>query len=78
MTRIRNPVLAGQELLKKGLRTKWVIVKMGAKGSTLITMSSISCAPAFKVLVGTNTFSCVKVSILVSFYLWLDAIMVHF
>ncbi|KAG5532228.1 hypothetical protein RHGRI_026753 [Rhododendron griersonianum] len=48
LTRIRNPVLAGQELLKKGLRAKWVNVKMGAKGSTLITMSSISCAPAFK------------------------------
>ena len=50
MTGIKNPILAGQELLKKGVRTKWVIVKMGSRGSILITMSSISCAPAFKVL----------------------------
>ncbi|KAF7120621.1 hypothetical protein RHSIM_Rhsim13G0031800 [Rhododendron simsii] len=57
LTGIRNPVLAGQELLKKGLRTKWVIVKMGAKGSILITMSSISCAPAFKVNV-VDTVGC--------------------
>lgn len=50
LTGIGNPVLAGQELLKQGVRTKWVIVKMGAKGSILITTSSVSCAPAFKVL----------------------------
>ncbi|XP_057512596.1 fructokinase-1-like [Actinidia eriantha] len=57
LTGIGNPVLAGQELLRKGLRTKWVIVKMGAKGSILITMSSISCAPAFKVNV-VDTVGC--------------------
>nr|DAD36692.1 TPA_asm: hypothetical protein HUJ06_007333 [Nelumbo nucifera] len=48
LTGIENPILAGQQLLRKGVRTKWVIVKMGSKGSILITMSSISCAPAFK------------------------------
>lgn len=49
LTGIENAVQAGQELLKRGVRTKWVIVKVGPKGSILITKSSISCAPAFKV-----------------------------
>ncbi|CAJ2627730.1 unnamed protein product [Trifolium pratense] len=49
LTGIGDPILAGQELLKRGIRTKWVIVKMGLKGSILITASSIVCAPAFKV-----------------------------
>ncbi|MCE2056211.1 hypothetical protein HAX54_044266 [Datura stramonium] len=49
LTGISDPVLAGQELLKNGVYTKWVIVKMGPKGSILITNSSITCAPAFKV-----------------------------
>ncbi|WCJ21659.1 pfkB-like carbohydrate kinase family protein [Euphorbia peplus] len=49
LTGIGDPLLAGKELLRKGTRTKWVIVKMGSRGSILITMSSISCAPAFKV-----------------------------
>ncbi|XP_065861013.1 fructokinase-1 [Euphorbia lathyris] len=49
LTGIGDPLLAGKELLRKGIRTKWVIVKMGSRGSILITMSSISCAPAFKV-----------------------------
>uniref|UniRef100_A0A2N9I417 Carbohydrate kinase PfkB domain-containing protein n=1 Tax=Fagus sylvatica TaxID=28930 RepID=A0A2N9I417_FAGSY len=57
LTGIKNPILAGQELLKKGVRTKWVIVKMGSRGSILITMSSISCAPAFKVNV-VDTVGC--------------------
>ncbi|KAA8543336.1 hypothetical protein F0562_021169 [Nyssa sinensis] len=57
LTGIGNPILAGQELLRKGVRTKWVIVKMGSKGSILITMSSISCAPAFKVNV-VDTVGC--------------------
>ncbi|CAL5427497.1 unnamed protein product [Camellia sinensis] len=57
LTGIGNPVLAGQELLRKGIRTKWVIVKMGATGSILITMSTISCAPAFKVNV-VDTVGC--------------------
>ncbi|KAK9281183.1 hypothetical protein L1049_004078 [Liquidambar formosana] len=57
LTGIGNPILAGQELLRKGIRTKWVIVKMGAKGSILISMSSISCAPAFKVNV-VDTVGC--------------------
>ncbi|CAI0385603.1 unnamed protein product [Linum tenue] len=49
LTGIGDPVLAGQELLQNGVRTKWVIVKMGSKGSILVTASTISCAPAFKV-----------------------------
>ncbi|XP_059660388.1 fructokinase-1 isoform X2 [Cornus florida] len=57
LTGIGNPILAGQELLRKGVRTKWVIVKMGSRGSILITMSSISCAPAFKVNV-VDTVGC--------------------
>ncbi|KAJ4968495.1 hypothetical protein NE237_015196 [Protea cynaroides] len=57
LTGIENPILAGQELLRKGERTKWVIVKMGDKGSILITMSSISYAPAFKVNV-IDTVGC--------------------
>ncbi|KAK4560280.1 hypothetical protein RGQ29_009169 [Quercus rubra] len=57
LTGIKNPILAGQELLKKGVRTKWVIVKMGSRGSIIISMSSISCAPAFKVNV-IDTVGC--------------------
>ncbi|CAK7346461.1 unnamed protein product [Dovyalis caffra] len=57
LTGIGNPMLAGQELLKKGIHTKWVIVKMGSRGSILVTMSSISCAPAFKVNV-IDTVGC--------------------
>lgn len=49
LTGIDDPILAGQELLKNGACTKWVIVKMGPKGSILITKSSITCAPGFKV-----------------------------
>ncbi|XP_047937911.1 fructokinase-1 [Salvia hispanica] len=49
LTGIEDPILAGQELLKEGIRTKWVIIKMGPRGSLLITPSSISCAPGFKV-----------------------------
>ncbi|XP_022155839.1 fructokinase-1 [Momordica charantia] len=57
LTGIKDPVLAGNELLKKGVRTKWVIVKMGSRGSILITRTSISCAPAFKVNV-VDTVGC--------------------
>ncbi|XWS36386.1 hypothetical protein CRYUN_Cryun20dG0080900 [Craigia yunnanensis] len=57
LTGIANPILAGQELLRKGVRTKWVVVKMGPKGSILITTSSITCAPAFKVKV-MDTVGC--------------------
>ncbi|KAK8565328.1 hypothetical protein V6N13_020449 [Hibiscus sabdariffa] len=57
LTGIANPILAGQELLSKGVRTKWVVVKMGPKGSILITPSSISCASAFKVKV-MDTVGC--------------------
>ncbi|BBH10219.1 pfkB-like carbohydrate kinase family protein [Prunus dulcis] len=57
LTGIENPISAGQELLKQGVHTKWVIVKMGPRGSILITRSSISCAPAFKVNV-IDTVGC--------------------
>ncbi|KAI3449733.1 hypothetical protein Pfo_006398 [Paulownia fortunei] len=57
LTGKEDPILAGQELLRKGIRTKWVIIKMGPKGSILITPSSISCAPAFKVNV-IDTVGC--------------------
>lgn len=51
LTGTEDPILAGQELLRKGIRTKWVIIKMGPKGSILVSRSSISCAPAFKVVI---------------------------
>ncbi|MQL98922.1 hypothetical protein Taro_031639 [Colocasia esculenta] len=57
LTGVKSPVLAGQELIRKGTRTKWVVIKMGARGSILITKSSISCAPAFKVSV-LDTVGC--------------------
>ncbi|KAH9602775.1 hypothetical protein KSS87_023062 [Heliosperma pusillum] len=57
LTGIRNPILAGQELLKNGLRCKWVIIKLGSKGSVLITMSGISCAPSYEVKV-IDTVGC--------------------
>ncbi|KAK1310852.1 hypothetical protein QJS10_CPA08g00172 [Acorus calamus] len=57
LTGISNPILAGQELIKKGTRTKWVVIKMGEKGSILITASNISCAPSFKVDV-VDTVGC--------------------
>ncbi|XP_038898169.1 fructokinase-1 [Benincasa hispida] len=57
LTGIKDPILAGNELLKKGVRTKWVIVKMGSRGSILITKTAISCAPAFKVNV-VDTVGC--------------------
>ncbi|GLU03629.1 hypothetical protein SLE2022_208180 [Rubroshorea leprosula] len=57
LTGIGNPTLAGQELLRRGVQTKWVIVKMGPKGSLLITTSSVTCAPAFQVKV-IDTVGC--------------------
>ncbi|PKA58314.1 putative fructokinase-4 [Apostasia shenzhenica] len=57
LTGIRNPILAGRDLIRKGVRVKWVIIKLGAKGSMLITKSSISCAPAFMVDVA-DTVGC--------------------
>ncbi|KAG4976738.1 5-dehydro-2-deoxygluconokinase 1 [Glycine soja] len=56
LTGINDPILAGQEFLKRGIRTKWVIVKMGSKGSILITASSVACAPAFKALSSHSNF----------------------
>lgn len=57
LTGIKNPVQAGQEILRNGKRTKWVIVKMGSKGSILVTKSSVSVAPAFKVPSYRSTLS---------------------
>ncbi|KAK9087316.1 hypothetical protein Syun_029710 [Stephania yunnanensis] len=57
LTGVGNPILAGRKLLKEGVCTKWVIVKMGSKGSFLITSSSVSYAPAFKVNV-VDTVGC--------------------
>ncbi|XP_020590458.1 probable fructokinase-1 [Phalaenopsis equestris] len=57
LTGIKNPILAGRELIDKGVRIKWVVIKMGAKGSMLITKSTISCAPAFMVNV-VDTVGC--------------------
>ncbi|XP_010557162.1 PREDICTED: probable fructokinase-4 [Tarenaya hassleriana] len=54
---IRDPVQAGQQILRSGKRTNWVIVKMGSKGSILVTSSSVSLAPAFKVDV-VDTVGC--------------------
>ncbi|KAA3471215.1 5-dehydro-2-deoxygluconokinase [Gossypium australe] len=57
LTGLVDPILAGQELLRKGNRTKWVVVKMGPKGSILITKFSITCASAFKVKI-MDTVGC--------------------
>ncbi|KAG8485481.1 hypothetical protein CXB51_021174 [Gossypium anomalum] len=57
LTGLVDPILAGQELLWKGNRTKWVVVKMGPKGSILITKSGITCASAFKVKI-MDTVGC--------------------
>ncbi|GMH30837.1 hypothetical protein Nepgr_032680 [Nepenthes gracilis] len=57
LTGIGNPVLAGQELLKRSSRTQWVVVKMGSKGSILITLLSISYAPTFKIKI-VDTVGC--------------------
>lgn len=56
LTGIRDPILAGMEFLRKGICTEWVVVKMGSKGSILITKSSISFAPAFKVSLYYQSF----------------------
>ncbi|KAG8073586.1 hypothetical protein GUJ93_ZPchr0006g40829 [Zizania palustris] len=57
LTNIRNPIQAGQELLKRGIRTRWVVIKMGSKGSIMVTKNSVSCAPSFKIDV-VDTVGC--------------------
>ncbi|KAB2016096.1 hypothetical protein ES319_D08G072700v1 [Gossypium barbadense] len=57
LTGLVDPILSVQELLRKGNRTKWVVVKMGPKGSILITKSGITCASAFKVKI-MDTVGC--------------------
>ncbi|KAL9271797.1 hypothetical protein AKJ16_DCAP18846, partial [Drosera capensis] len=57
LTGISNPILAGQELLRRSERAKWIAVKMGTKGSILISLSGVSYAPAFKVRV-VDTVGC--------------------
>ncbi|XP_062209976.1 fructokinase-1-like [Phragmites australis] len=57
LTNIRNPIQAGQELLKRGIRTKQAVIKMGSKGSIMITKNTVSCAPSFKINV-VDTVGC--------------------
>ncbi|GJN30372.1 hypothetical protein PR202_gb18669 [Eleusine coracana subsp. coracana] len=57
LTNIKHPIQAGQELLKKGIRTKQVVIKMGSKGSIMITENAVSCAPSFKINV-VDTVGC--------------------
>ncbi|CAN6290573.1 unnamed protein product [Urochloa humidicola] len=57
LTNVKNPIVAGQELLKRGIRTKQVVVKMGSKGSIMITKNAVSCAPSFKINV-VDTVGC--------------------
>ncbi|KAL5210156.1 hypothetical protein ABZP36_005779 [Zizania latifolia] len=57
LTNIRNPIQAGQELLKRGIRTRWVVIKMGSKGSIMVTKSVVSCAPSFEIDV-VDTVGC--------------------
>ncbi|GJN30374.1 hypothetical protein PR202_gb18673 [Eleusine coracana subsp. coracana] len=57
LTNIKHPIKAGQELLKKGIRTKQVVIKMGSKGSIMITENAVSCAPSFKINV-VDTVGC--------------------
>lgn len=57
LTNVKNPIEAGQELLKRGIRTKQVVIKMGSKGSIMITKNAVSCAPSFKINV-VDTVGC--------------------
>ncbi|KAG9452579.1 hypothetical protein H6P81_005483 [Aristolochia fimbriata] len=57
LTGITDPILSGQELIRRGVRTKWVIIKMGPKGSILITRQKIFFAPGLKVEV-VDTVGC--------------------
>ncbi|KAG2554560.1 2-dehydro-3-deoxygluconokinase-like [Panicum virgatum] len=57
LTNVKNPIEAGQELLKRGIRTKQVVIKMGSKGSIMITKNVVSCAPSFKINV-VDTVGC--------------------
>ncbi|CAL9146610.1 uncharacterized protein LOC135629437 [Musa acuminata AAA Group] len=43
VTGIKNPIQAGQELISRGERTKWVIIKLGSMGSILINSSTVMC-----------------------------------
>ncbi|XP_057825659.2 uncharacterized protein LOC131037517 isoform X1 [Cryptomeria japonica] len=57
LTEISNPVLAAQDLLQSGLNTKWVIIKLGSRGSLMVTSNGYHYAPAFKVHVA-DTVGC--------------------
>jgi len=57
LTNVKNPIEAGQELLKRGIRTKQVVIKMASKGSIMITKNAVSCAPSFKINV-VDTVGC--------------------
>jgi hypothetical protein len=49
LTGLANPALAAQDLLHRGLFTKWVIIKMGSGGSMMVTSKGLFYAPALKV-----------------------------
>ncbi|KAH9322665.1 hypothetical protein KI387_017304, partial [Taxus chinensis] len=57
LTKISNPVLAAQDLLQSGLITKWVIIKLGSRGSLMVTSNGCHYTPAFKVDVA-DTVGC--------------------
>ncbi|MCO5609515.1 hypothetical protein L7F22_063743 [Adiantum nelumboides] len=49
LTGLEDPTLAAKDLLAKGQRTKWVIVKLGESGCLMVTANSVYTVPAFKV-----------------------------
>lgn len=57
LTGLANPALAAQNLLHRGLFTKWVIIKMGSGGSMMVTSKGLFYAPALKVDVA-DTVGC--------------------
>ncbi|KAI5066771.1 hypothetical protein GOP47_0017299 [Adiantum capillus-veneris] len=49
LTGLEDPVLSAKDLLAKGKRTKWVIVKLGERGCLMTTAHNVYQVPAFKV-----------------------------
>ncbi|MCO5547079.1 hypothetical protein L7F22_000520 [Adiantum nelumboides] len=49
LTGLEDPTLAAKDLLAKGQRTKWVIVKLGESGCLMVTANNVYTVPAFKV-----------------------------
>uniref|UniRef100_A0A0D6R9F3 Carbohydrate kinase PfkB domain-containing protein n=1 Tax=Araucaria cunninghamii TaxID=56994 RepID=A0A0D6R9F3_ARACU len=52
-----NPILAANDLLHRGLATKWVIIKLGSRGYLMVTLKGFHYAPTFKVDV-VDTVGC--------------------